>query len=112
MREIYSTSYNQNGSNRGRVNRSWKQSIACITWITLLVLLCISLEPLQARDSQTNPVTPFDLPVALIQPAQIPPPLLPGDPNQIPVTGGWWWLISGAVYGIRKLRRDRMIHDS
>lgn len=112
MREIYSISDSIKGSNRKKINRLWKQWRATKTWIALLVLLCTSWEPLQAAEKQIHPVIPFEATAILIQPAQIPPPLLPGDPNQIPVTGGWLWLISGAVYGVRKMRRDRMIHDS
>lgn len=43
----------------------------------------------------------------LAQPQLVPPPFLPGDPNQVPLDSGLTMLLGGGLYAIQKLRRIR-----
>ena len=43
--------------------------------------------------------------ILMAQPQMVPPPFLPGDPNQVPVGGSLFWALGGGIYSIHKLRR-------
>lgn len=43
----------------------------------------------------------------LAQPQLVPPPFLPGDPNQVPLGSGLTMALGGGLYAIRKLRQIR-----
>lgn len=43
----------------------------------------------------------------LAQPQLVPPPFLPGNPNQVPLGSGLTMALGGGLYAIRKLRQIR-----